>query len=42
MGTYPPELAPVVEAWGTLPEHLKAAILALVSTAQAPGKGGAR
>ncbi len=42
LGAYPPELAPVVEAWGTLPEHLKAAILALVATAQPPGKGGGR
>jgi hypothetical protein len=40
--TYPAELAPVVQAWDTLPEHLRAAILAIVATVQPPGKGGGR
>lgn len=32
----PPELAKVVSAWPTLPDHIRQAILALISTAQTP------
>jgi len=37
----PPELAGVVTAWPTLPEHIKAAVLALVATAR-PGTDGTK
>jgi hypothetical protein len=30
----PPDLARVVEAWPALPEHIRAAVLALVGTAR--------
>ena len=29
-----PELARVIESWPTLPEHIRAAVLALIQTAQ--------
>jgi len=31
----PPELAGIVTAWPSLPEHIKAAVLALISTVKA-------
>ena len=35
----PPDLAEIVQVWPELPEHIKAAIIALVQTSLNPSKG---